>query len=54
MTHEELDAMTELDEGDLDLLASSLDALRPYLPSLSVVGGCCGTDARHIARLWGV
>ena len=54
MTHEQLDAMTELDEGDRDLLAASLDALRPHLPSLSVVGGCCGTDARHVARLWGV
>jgi homocysteine S-methyltransferase len=24
------------------------------LPSLRVVGGCCGTDARHVAALWGV
>jgi homocysteine S-methyltransferase len=53
MTHEELDAMTELDAGDIDLLASSLDAVRAKLPGLSVVGGCCGTDARHVARLWG-
>ncbi len=54
MTHEELDAMTELDAGDPDELATALDALRPQLPALAVVGGCCGTDARHVARLWGV
>ncbi len=54
MTHAELDAMTELDAGDIDLLVASLDALRARLPGLSVVGGCCGTDARHVAALWGV
>jgi homocysteine S-methyltransferase len=53
-SHAELDAAEELDEGDLGLLASSYDALRPKLPSLRVVGGCCGTDARHVAALWGV
>lgn len=54
MSHAELDAAEELDEGDLDLLASSYDELRPLLPGLRVVGGCCGTDARHVAALWGV
>jgi S-methylmethionine-dependent homocysteine/selenocysteine methylase len=54
MTHAELDEMEELDEGDLGLLTSSLDALRVQLPSLAIVGGCCGTDARHVAALWGV
>lgn len=54
MSHAELDAAEELDEGDLVLLATSYDALRPLLPSLQVVGGCCGTDARHVAALWGV
>lgn len=51
-THEELDAMTELDAGDLGFLVSSMDALRTKLPGLSVVGGCCGTDNRHVAGLW--
>jgi homocysteine S-methyltransferase len=54
MTHAELDEMEVLDEGDLPLLVSSLDALRAQLPSLAIVGGCCGTDARHVAALWGV
>ncbi len=53
-THAELDAAEELDEGDVDLLVRSYDELRPVLPNLRVVGGCCGTDARHIAALWSV
>ena len=46
--------MEELDEGDLDLLTTSVDRLRSHLPGLAVVGGCCGTDARHVGALWGV
>ncbi|MDG4825585.1 homocysteine S-methyltransferase family protein [Asanoa sp. WMMD1127] len=53
-SHEELDAATELDEGDPTALAHAHDALRPHLPNLSLLGGCCGTDARHVAALWGV
>ncbi len=53
-SHAELDAAVELDEGDLGLLAASYQALRPLLPGLSVVGGCCGTDARHVAALCGL
>lgn len=54
MSHAELDEAEVLDEGDVPLLARSLDALRPALPGLAVVGGCCGTDARHVAAIWGV
>jgi homocysteine S-methyltransferase len=54
LSHAELDEAEDLDPGDVGLLASSYDALRPKLPSLRVVGGCCGTDARHVAALWGV
>ena len=54
LTHAELDAMEELDEGDLDLLTTSFARLRSHLPGLAVVGGCCGTDARHVGALWGV
>ena len=53
-SHAELDAAEELDTGDVGLLRSSYDALRPALPGLRVVGGCCGTDASHVAALWGV
>lgn len=54
MTHEELDAMEVLDEGDLGHLTTSLADLRRDLPRLTTVGGCCGTDARHVRALWGV
>ena len=54
LSHAELDEADHLDTGDLTLLATSYDALRERLPGLTVVGGCCGTDARHIAALWGV
>jgi homocysteine S-methyltransferase len=54
LSHAELDAAAELDAGDLGLLTSSYDALRDRLPALSIVGGCCGTDARHVAALWGL
>ncbi|HWM20540.1 MAG TPA: hypothetical protein VNO51_12690 [Ilumatobacteraceae bacterium] len=50
--HAELDAATELDEGDPVDLARAQDALRPRLPNLAVVGGCCGTDSRHVAAMW--
>jgi len=53
-SHAELDAATELDEGEPVELARAQDALRPRLPNLALVGGCCGTDARHIAAMWGV
>jgi homocysteine S-methyltransferase len=53
-SHAELDAATELVEGDPVELARAQDALRPRLPNLALVGGCCGTDARHVAAMWGV
>ena len=43
--------MVELDEGDPDDLARRYVALRDQLPSLHVVGGCCGTDHRHVAAI---
>ena len=51
MSHDELDAATELDDGDPHELAGSALALRELLPDLAVVGGCCGTDRRHIDAL---
>jgi homocysteine S-methyltransferase len=51
-SHAELDQATELDDGNPRLLAAAHAQLSPLLPRLSVVGGCCGTDARHVAALW--
>ena len=54
LTHAELDVMEVLDEGDRDLLRTSTSALLTQLPSVTTLGGCCGTDATHVAALWGV
>ncbi len=54
MSHAELDEAPELDEGDPADLAARAGDLRAHLPNLRVVGGCCGTDSRHVAALWGV
>jgi len=50
-SHAELDEATELDAGNPDELAAHVASLRNSLPLLSVFGGCCGTDHRHIAAL---
>jgi len=48
MSHSELDAAESLDIGDIEDLGARYAALRAQLPQLTVLGGCCGTDARHI------
>ena len=48
MSHAELDAAESLDIGDIEDLGVRYPRLRPELPQLTVLGGCCGTDARHI------
>lgn len=51
MSHEELDNAEELDEGNPVELGAEHAALKEKLPNLSVLGGCCGTDHRHIAEI---
>jgi homocysteine S-methyltransferase len=51
LSHAELDEMVELDSGDPDDLAARYVGLRAALPGLQVVGGCCGTDHRHVAAI---
>jgi S-methylmethionine-dependent homocysteine/selenocysteine methylase len=51
LSHEELDAMEELDEGDPVALARDNAALHDALPSIRLLGGCCGTDHRHVAEI---
>jgi S-methylmethionine-dependent homocysteine/selenocysteine methylase len=50
-SHAELDEATELDEGDPDELGAHHAALRSRLPGVNVIGGCCGTDHRHVAAI---
>lgn len=47
-SHAELDAATELDIGDPGDLAQRYRGLKGVLPGLNVLGGCCGTDWRHL------
>ena len=50
-SHAELDDATELDDGDPADLAARHAALRVHLPRLTVLGGCCGTDHRHVGAI---
>jgi S-methylmethionine-dependent homocysteine/selenocysteine methylase len=50
-SHAELDAATDLDTGDPRDLGRRYAALREHRPNLTVLGGCCGTDHRHIAAI---
>ncbi len=54
LSHTELEAAQVLDDGDPQVLGGEQAALAAALPALHVVGGCCGTDARHVAAMWGV
>ena len=51
LSHAELDEMVELDDGNPADLAARYVALRSALPRLQVLGGCCGTDHRHVAAI---
>jgi len=50
-SHAELDEASELDEGDPAELASGCAGLRARLRNVTVLGGCCGTDVRHVAAV---
>jgi S-methylmethionine-dependent homocysteine/selenocysteine methylase len=54
LSHAELDEAEELDEGNPDERASDYVALRERLPELHVLGGCCGTDHRHVGAMCAV
>lgn len=47
-SHAELDESTELDAGNPLELGQQYLELKQLLPALRVVGGCCGTDHRHV------
>jgi S-methylmethionine-dependent homocysteine/selenocysteine methylase len=50
-SHAELDEAEELDDGDPADLGARYRALKPRLRQVNVLGGCCGTDQRHIAEV---
>lgn len=52
MSHAELNEAPELDPGDPMELGQEYAALKKYrLRRLNVMGGCCGTDDRHVEQL---
>jgi S-methylmethionine-dependent homocysteine/selenocysteine methylase len=50
-SHAELNDSPDLDEGSPVELGAEYVDLRRLLPALSVAGGCCGTDHRHVDAL---
>ena len=52
-SHAELDAAEVLDDGDPLELGVECAALAGHLPWLTVLGGCCGTDHRHVSEIVG-
>jgi S-methylmethionine-dependent homocysteine/selenocysteine methylase len=50
-SHAELDAAAELDAGDPHELATEYASLMARFPQLTILGGCCGTDDRHIEQI---
>ena len=51
LSHAELDGSDQLDDGDPVALAQQVVDLRQHLPRLHILGGCCGTDLRHIGQI---
>jgi S-methylmethionine-dependent homocysteine/selenocysteine methylase len=51
LSHAELDEAEELADGNPEEMGAQYAALRGRFPALSVLGGCCGTDHRHIAAI---
>ena len=50
-SHAELDEAEALDAGDPAELAGLYRDLRADHPQLTILGGCCGTDATHVAAI---
>ena len=50
-SHAELDESEVLDDGDPLRLAEEYLAIGERLPHLTVLGGCCGTDHRHVGSV---
>lgn len=51
MSHQQLDESETLDDGDPTDLGQRYRQLIRRMPQLRVLGGCCGTDHRHVAAI---
>lgn len=52
-SHAELDESTELDAGDPEEFGALCARLVSRMQGMNVLGGCCGTDHRHLEALAG-
>ena len=52
-SHAELDEARSSTTGDPADLGARYAELQASLPQLNVLGGCCGTDHRHVAAICG-
>lgn len=50
-SHAELDEAEELDDGNPVEFGAQLAAIRERFPQIRVLGGCCGTDLRHMTEI---
>jgi S-methylmethionine-dependent homocysteine/selenocysteine methylase len=50
-SHTELDEAAELDDGNPVELSLQYRELKGKLTRLNVLGGCCGTDHRHVEEI---
>ena len=50
-SHAELDGAEELDDGNPVVLGRQCKELTDRLHHLNVLGGCCGTDHRHVEEI---
>jgi S-methylmethionine-dependent homocysteine/selenocysteine methylase len=50
-SHAELDEAEELDDGDPVEFGQEYAQLRARFPQITILGGCCGTDERHIQQI---
>lgn len=51
MSHAQLNEAPELDAGNATELGQEYASLKRQLENLNVMGGCCGTDHRHIEQI---
>ncbi len=52
-SHDELDQSPDLDDGNPRELGEQYRSLRIRFPQITILGGCCGTDHRHVASIGG-
>lgn len=50
-SHAELDEAETLDDGNPMELGVQYQKLKSLLPNLNILGGCCGTDIRHVEQI---